>query len=130
VNACVFGKRKITRAKASIAATNTHIAVEIAIAICRCCALRRFKNVLQNSVNQTFHGYKFIFPGVFTGPGIGTFSTLEGCQRVIEPDLSPLLYKSKPLRGDDYGIATEYYFKDKGIFSNLPNFISFLGAES
>jgi len=21
---------------------------------------------------------------------------LEGCQRVIEPDLSPLLYKSKP----------------------------------
>jgi len=32
----------------------------------------------------------------FAGPGFGTFSTLEGCQRVIEPDLSPLLYKSKP----------------------------------
>jgi hypothetical protein len=30
----------------------------------------------------------------FAGPGFGTFSTLEGCQRVIEPDLSPLLYKS------------------------------------
>jgi len=26
-------------------------------------------------------------------PGIGTFSCLIGCQRVIEPVLSPLLYK-------------------------------------
>ncbi len=25
---------------------------------------------------------------------------LEGCQRVIEPDLSPLLYKSKPFKGN------------------------------
>jgi hypothetical protein len=35
----------------------------------------------------------------FAGPGFGTFSTLEGCQRVIEPDLSPLLYKSTSARG-------------------------------
>ena len=70
------------------------------------------------------------FPGYLPGQELAPSPPLEGCQRVIEPDLSPLLYKSKPLRGDDYGIATEYYFKDKGIFSNLPNFISFLGAES
>jgi hypothetical protein len=44
----------------------------------------------------------------FTGPGFGTFSTLEGCQRVIEPDLSPLLYKSKPFLGElIFGIATK-----------------------
>jgi len=35
-------------------------------------------------------------PVLFAGTGIGTFSNFEGCQRVIEPDLSPLLYKSIP----------------------------------
>jgi len=39
------------------------------------------------------------FPGLFSGPGIGTFSAAEGCQWVLEPDLSPLLYKSKPAKG-------------------------------
>jgi len=48
-------------------------------------------------MEKLFHGYSFIFPGdPFTGPGFGTFSYLEGCQWVNEPDLSPLLYKSKP----------------------------------
>ncbi len=36
-------------------------------------------------------------PVLFAGTGIGTFSKLKGCQRVIEPDLSPLLYKPKPV---------------------------------
>jgi len=35
-------------------------------------------------------------PVLFAGTGIGTFSKFEGCQRVVEPDLSPLLYKSIP----------------------------------
>jgi hypothetical protein len=50
---------------------------------------------------------------------------LEGCQRVVEPDLSPLLYKSKPelLRRFDHGIATKYCFKDKVILLKIPNFI-------
>jgi hypothetical protein len=48
---------------------------------------------------------------------------LEGCQRVTEPDLSPLLYKSKPLWGYDYGITTKYCFKDKGIGLTFPNLI-------
>jgi hypothetical protein len=43
----------------------------------------------------------------FAGTGIGTFSTLEGCQRVIEPDLSPLLYKPKPLKELIFGIVTK-----------------------
>jgi len=38
------------------------------------------------------------FPGLFSGPGIGTFSAAEGCQWVLEPDLSPLLYKPKPVK--------------------------------
>jgi hypothetical protein len=45
---------------------------------------------------KLFMVLKFIFPGIFTGAGIGTFSAY---QRVasgsVEPDLSPLLYKSK-----------------------------------
>jgi len=35
-------------------------------------------------------------PGQELAPSLN----LEGCQRVIEPDLSPLLYKSKPFEGD------------------------------
>jgi len=43
----------------------------------------------------------YIFPNSGQGTGIGTFSGMSrlGCQRVIEPDLSPLLYKSKPFEG-------------------------------
>jgi hypothetical protein len=54
---------------------------------------------------------------------------LEGCQRVIEPDLSPLLYKSKPLQGYDHGIATKYCFKDKGTGLTFPNLILFFSPE-
>jgi hypothetical protein len=44
----------------------------------------------------------------FTGPGFGTFSTMEGCQWVIEPDLSPLLYKPTSAEAEiDLGIATK-----------------------
>ncbi len=51
-------------------------------------------------------------PVLFAGTGIGTFSTPEGCQRVIEPDLSPLLYKSKPpWEVMINGIATKYCCK-------------------
>jgi hypothetical protein len=65
-------------------------------------------------------------PGLFAGTGIGTYSKLKGCQRVIEPDLSPLLYKSTSAVAEiDFGIATKFCFKDKGIRINLPNFIFF-----
>jgi len=61
-------------------------------------------------------------PGYLPGQELAPSPNLEGCQRVIEPDLSPLLYKSKPLRGYDYcGIATKYCFKDKWIYMNFPN---------
>jgi len=36
------------------------------------------------------------FPGYLPGQELAPSSILKGCQRVIEPDLSPLLYKSKP----------------------------------
>jgi hypothetical protein len=39
------------------------------------------------------------FPGLFAGPGIGTFLLCKGCQWVAEPDLSPLLYKPEPVQG-------------------------------
>jgi hypothetical protein len=42
------------RVKAST--TAAHIALGIAIAISRRCAFTGFKNVLQDVVNQTFHG--------------------------------------------------------------------------
>jgi hypothetical protein len=70
---------------------------------------------------------KFIFPGVICRDRNWHLLQLEGCQRVIEPDLSPLLYKSKPLWGYDYGITTKYCFKDKGIGLTFPNLILFLG---
>lgn len=35
-------------------------------------------------------------PGYLPGQELAP-SLFEGCQRVIEPDLSPLLYKSKPV---------------------------------
>jgi len=80
---------------------------------------------LKNGVDQIFHTVINLYsPGYLPGQELAPSPTLEGCQRVIEPDLSPLLYKSKPLRGDDYGIATKYCFKDKLIFMNLPNLIS------
>jgi hypothetical protein len=39
-------------------------------------------------------------PGYLPGQELAPSPPLEGCQRVIEPDLSPLLYKSKPLWGE------------------------------
>jgi len=35
------------------------------------------------------------FPGYLPGQELAPSSNLKGCQRVFEPDLSPLLYKSK-----------------------------------
>jgi hypothetical protein len=35
------------------------------------------------------------FPGYLPGQELAPSSKLKGCQRVFEPDLSPLLYKSK-----------------------------------
>jgi hypothetical protein len=35
------------------------------------------------------------FPGYLPGQELAPSSSLKGCQRVFEPDLSPLLYKSK-----------------------------------
>jgi hypothetical protein len=37
------------------------------------------------------------FPGYLPGQELAPSPPLEGCQRVAEPDLSPLLYKSKPV---------------------------------
>jgi hypothetical protein len=39
-----------------------------------------------------------LYPPEIHSPGqdLAPSPPLEGCQRVIEPDLSPLLYKSKP----------------------------------
>ena len=48
---------KVKRVKGSATATNTHIAVSIAIAVHGLFAGKCFKNVLQNVVSQTFHGY-------------------------------------------------------------------------
>jgi hypothetical protein len=48
------------------------------------------------------------FPGYLPGQELAPSLTLEGCQRVRELDLSPLLYKSKPCEGIDHGIATDY----------------------
>jgi hypothetical protein len=44
---------------------------------------------------------KFISPGHYCFPGqeLAPSPTMEGCQRVREPDLSPLLYKPKPFEG-------------------------------
>jgi hypothetical protein len=38
-------------------------------------------------------------PGYLPGQELAPSPFFEGCQRVIEPDLSPLLYKSKPVLG-------------------------------
>lgn len=35
-------------------------------------------------------------PGYLPGQELAPSPSSEGCQRVIEPDLSPLLYKSEP----------------------------------
>jgi len=35
------------------------------------------------------------FPGYLPGQELAPSSNLKGCQRVVEPDLSPLLYKPK-----------------------------------
>jgi len=63
------------------------------------------------------------FPGYLPGQELAPSPPLEGCQRVTEPDLSPLLYKSKPvLRGNDrFGIATKYCCKYKRMDVSFPN---------
>ena len=61
------------------------------------------------------------FPGYLPGQELAPSPPLEGCQRVNEPDLSPLLYKSKPLRGVDRGIATKYCCKYKRMSGSFPN---------
>ena len=38
----------------------------------------------------------YMFPAKWLKQELAPFPQMEGCQRVIEPDLSPLLYKSKP----------------------------------
>ena len=44
--------------------------------------------------SEVFHGTHFICPASrWPGVGSGTFRAVEGCQRVREPSLSPLLYK-------------------------------------
>jgi len=50
------------------------------------------------------------FPGYLPGQELAPSSKLKGCQRVFEPDLSPLLYKSKYAQcgSFDHGIATIY----------------------
>jgi hypothetical protein len=45
--------------------------------------------------------FNLYFPGYLPGQELAPSLNLEGCQRVIEPDLSPLLYKSKPYKGID-----------------------------
>ena len=52
-----FGNGKSKCIKGLATATNTHIAVSIAIAVHGLFAGKRFKNVLQDVVSQTFHGY-------------------------------------------------------------------------
>jgi hypothetical protein len=47
-----------------------------------------------NEKSEVFHGTHFICPASrWPGVGSGTFRAVEGCQRVREPSLSPLLYK-------------------------------------
>jgi hypothetical protein len=58
----VFSIEKLNVFKTS--ATAGHIAFGIAITKNGCCSFTRLKNVLQDVVNQTFHGCQFIFPGV------------------------------------------------------------------
>jgi len=64
-----------------------------------------------------FMALLFIVMPPEAAPGIGTFSCLIGCQRVIEPVLSPLLYKpALKSRGVIYGS------KYKRFLSEFPNF--------
>ena len=83
------------------------------------------KNVLKNVVNQTFHGYKIYIPRCYLpGQELAPSPILKGCQRVIEPDLSPLLYKPTSASGRkiDHGISTNYVDKYNRILLNIPNF--------
>jgi hypothetical protein len=51
---------------------------------------------------KIFHVVNLYFPGYLPGKELAPSLILEGCQRVTEPNLSPLLYKSKPYKGIDY----------------------------
>ncbi len=58
---------------------------------------------------------QFIFP--FVGIGFGTFQrTDDGCQRVIEPILSPLLYKSISVIEQDLTLQSKYSYWDISKF--------------
>jgi len=54
----------------------------------------------ENRINASFIHvfYQFIFPGVIFQARNWHLLLLEGCQWVLEPDLSPLLYKPKPVK--------------------------------
>jgi len=61
---------------------------------CNNCSVKRFKIPDREAVGFLFvHGIIVYSYSAKAEPGIGTFSCLIGCQRVIEPVLSPLLYK-------------------------------------
>jgi hypothetical protein len=63
-----------------------------------------------------FMALLFIVIPLKAEPGIGTFSFPVGCQRVVEPVLSPLLYKpALKCRGVIYGS------KYKRFLSEFPN---------
>jgi len=57
----------------------------------------------------------YIPRGIYRARNWHLLSHLEGCQRVIEPDLSPLLYKSKP-------------FAEVMILVSLPNIVANIRA--
>lgn len=55
-------------------------------------------------------------PGYLPGQELAPSQSSEGCQRVAEPDLSPLLYKPKP--------ADEVLIR----LASLPNNVANIGA--
>jgi len=64
----------------------------------------------------------YIPRGYLPGQELAPSSPLKGCQRVIEPDLSPLLYKPKPFVEELInGIATKFCFKYKALGLYFPN---------
>lgn len=50
----------------------------------------------------TYFNYKSHY-----GQVLAPFPNLEGCQRIIEPDLSPLLYNQIPLRKEYLNCAAK-----------------------
>jgi hypothetical protein len=57
---------------------------------------------------------RLYFPGQLSWHrvGSGTFRAVDGCQRVVEPSLSPLLYKklkTSPPRAGEYLVVRQMY---------------------